>query len=171
MANSAYLYTSERSNEWKRPHVDEEYCDSRWNIPMAWFFFFRLEDVRLVRVHHAGSSWWEVRFSAEKKAAVKLFLARVPLLLAVVEGRIRRERLDEFAATISERPGRFLLMDPSEIIDGDDLGYARRFARMLQVLGTGDGSPEAAREALEGYAECPNSLADRHEGWVLGFGA
>ena len=79
MANRAYLYTSDRPDNWERPQ--EDYYDSRWTIPLAWFFFYKPSDIRMVDVHSGGSHWQEVKFSAEKQTALARFAAREPLLM------------------------------------------------------------------------------------------
>ena len=166
MANRAYLYSSDCPDAWKQP--EEGYYDSRWTIPLAWFFLFRPGDVRLIDV----ASWKEVRLSAEKISALDVFRIRRPLLMSLIGHRISGEEVEQFIATIRERPGRHLLMNPDEVLCGfgdDDEVDADRFTRICEVLGDGDGSAEAAREATLRYVGDLDPDPLRCECQVLGY--
>ena len=170
MANRAYLYSSDRSDAWERPY--EDYYDSRWTIPLAWFFFYQPENIRLVDVDSGGSHWKEVKFSAGKHDAVALFAIRERLLMSLVEGTISRDIIARFVATVEKRSGYFLLMDPEEVLGGmagDDLGHAERFAQILTCLGSGEGSSEAIREAARPYVGAFDPNLDRCLYQVIGY--
>lgn len=116
MANRAYLYSSDQPDAWER--LDEDYYDSRWTIPLAWFFFYRPENIRMVEAHYGNSHWQEVKFSADKRDALVLFATREPLLMSLTEGKLSRDMVAEFAETVKKWSGCFLLMDPREVLGG-----------------------------------------------------
>lgn len=173
MPNSAYLYSSDEPDDWD-PRLDEDYCESRWLIPLAWLSFFRPEDLRLVTISAGASSWQEVKLCADKKSAFELFARRKRLLLALAEGRISRKRISEFTRGVGERSGRYLLLNPSEVV-ADDLPAAERYAEALTVLGTGMAPVNQVRAAIraashvkvEGFSPQVWLL----EGQILGYGA
>src|SRR5206468_2063391 len=104
MADRAYLYSDDRPDAWDVP--EEGYYDSRWTLPLAWFFFFRPEDVRLIDAGYGGSRWREVRLSAEKAPARERFERRRPLLMSVIGHRLGEDAVARFAATVGRRHGR-----------------------------------------------------------------
>ena len=69
MANRAYLYSNEHYSwdAWER-HGDL-YYDSRWDIPLAWFFFFRPENAGMAHFSftdsYATDRWQEPKFAAK----------------------------------------------------------------------------------------------------------
>jgi hypothetical protein len=170
MANRAYLYSSDRPDAWALP--EEDYYDSRHTIPLAWFFFYRPDDIRMVDAYFGASHWQEVKFSAEKQTALALFTARQRLLMSVVGGRVSREKVARFVETVTNRPGRFLLMDPMEVLGGiseDDLIDAERFARIVTLLGSGDEPLELIREATLPYVGDFSPDPDRSECQIIGY--
>ena len=170
MANRAYLYSSNRRDDWECPERD--YYDSRHTIPLAWFFFFRPDDIRIVDVRDGGSQWQEVKLSAEKQNSLDLFAARQPLLRLLVEDGVTREKTAHFLATIERRPGRFLLMEPREVLDGigyDDEVDAQIFMRILQLLDSDEASPDAVRQTMQPFVGTLSSDLDRRECQVIGY--
>jgi len=171
MANRAYLYSDDRPDAWERP--EEGYYDSRWTLPLAWFYFFRPEDVRLIDVQHGGSQWQEVRLSAEKGPALDLFERRKSLLMSVIGHRIGGDAIAKFLSTVGSRPGRFLLMNPDSVLGGmgfeEDRGHAERIARILTDLGEGTVPPDAARDATRPYVGDLAPDPDRCECQILGY--
>jgi hypothetical protein len=170
MANRAYLYSADRPDKWDTP--DEGYYDSRWTIPLAWFYFFGVEDVHLVDVRYGGSHWQEVKVSADKNSALALFEARTPLLLSIIGRRLSSDEVAKFMSAVGGRPGSFLLMDPVEVLGGmseDDHVHAGRFTQIFTILGTGGGPPDAARDATRPYVGDLSPDPVRCECQVLGF--
>ena len=173
MADRAYLYSDDRPDAWDAP--EEGYYDSRWTIPLAWFFFFKPEDVRLIDVQYGGSQWQEVRLSAEKSSALDLFERRKPLLMSIVGHRISDDAVARFVSTIGGRRGRYLLIDPNSVLGGincdfeDDRGHAERIAHILAVLGDGSCPAEAAREITGPYVKDFSPDPDGFECQVLGY--
>lgn len=173
MADRAYLYSDDRPDAWDAP--EEGYYDSRWTIPLAWFFFFGPGDVRLIEVVYGGARWEEVRLSAEKDPALEAFERRRPLLLSAIDGRLPDEAVEVFLSKVAGRFGRYLLMDPDEVIGGinggfdDDRGHAGRIARILDVLGDGSCSARAVLEATGPYVKELPPDPDRWEVSILGY--
>jgi hypothetical protein len=173
MADRAYLYSDDRPDAWDAP--EQGYYDSRWTLPLAWFFFFRPEDVHLIDVTHENSRWQEVRLSAEKEPAMELFELRKPLLMAIVGHRIDGDAVASFVSTVGVRPGRYLLMEPHEVLGGincgfdDDHGHAARIAHILAVLGDGSCTADAVREITGPYVKDFSPDPDRFECQILGY--
>ena len=66
MANLAYLYSAERPDAWEHP--EEGYNWSRWVIPLAWFFFYRVAEITWIDVTFDGMvSWKEVAASRRRR--------------------------------------------------------------------------------------------------------
>jgi hypothetical protein len=173
MADRAYLYSDDRPDAWDAPEGD--YYDSRWTLPLAWFFFFRPGDVRLIDVDYGGSRWQEVRLSAEKDSALELFELRKPLLMSITDHRLGDDAVARFASTVGGRHGRYLLINPDEVLGGincgfdDDRGHAERIAHILAVLGDGSCPAHAAREITGPYVKELSPDPNRFEGQVLGY--
>jgi hypothetical protein len=173
MADRAYLYSDDRPDTWDAP--EEDYYDSRWTLPLAWFFFFRSGDVRLIDVDYGNSRWQEVRLSAEKDSALALFELRKPLLMSIIGHRLGDDAVARFVATVGGRHGRYLLIDPDEVLGGincgfdDDRGHAERIAHILAVLGDGSCPADAAREITGPYVKELSPDPHRFECQVLGY--
>lgn len=137
MANRAYLWTSDAHTpeNWDR---EGPYYDSRWTIPVAWFFLFRPQDVLMTTVTFGGSSWLEPFLMGPKDEAVRRFQRRRPLLARLVgEERFGPKIVDGFVRTVAARPGRHVLLDPHEIAEDDtDFERFRSVAALLDHDGT-----------------------------------
>ncbi len=139
MANRAYLFPADRADSWGFPR--DRYYDSRWGIPLSWFFFYREPDIKRVDVAWKNSAWRELKFVAGKEAAIRLFEGRRPVLTAVVGRRIRAGVIDAFVDTIRGWSGDYLLMDPEEVLGelGDDEERDfESFSRILVAIDSGD---------------------------------
>ena len=173
MADRAYLYSDDRPDAWNAP--EEGYYDSRWTLPLAWFFFFRPGDVRLIDVAYGDSRWQEVRLSAEKDSALELFVLRKPLLISIIGHRLGDHAVARFVSTVGGSHGRYLLIDPDEVLGGincgfdDDRGHAERIAHILAVLGDGSCPSDAAREITGPYVKELSPDPNRFESQVLGY--
>ncbi len=173
MADRAYLYSDDRPDAWDAPQ--EGYYDSRWTIPLAWFFFFEPWDVHLIDVDYGGSRWQEVRLSSEKDSALNLFERRRPLLMSIIGRRLSDDAVARFISTVGGRPGRYLLIDPDEVLGGincgfaDDRGHAERIAQILAVLGDGSCTAEAARDMTGPYVKDLPPDPHQCECQILGY--
>ena len=147
MANRAYLYTSATVE----PHVWEElfqepYYDSRHGIPLAWFFFFRAEDIRMVDVKSHGDEWQEVKFAAIKAGALDVFNLRLPLLREVTGRYSHASDIERLLNDVSRWPGHYLLMNPVEVVE-DDESDAQGFREIIAAIDATPGNPNAILEA------------------------
>lgn len=173
MADRAYLYSDDRPDAWSRPQ--DGYFDSRWTIPLAWFFFFEPGDVRLIDVDHGGAGWQEVRLSAVKDSALEVFERRKHLLISIIDRRLSDDAVEKFLMTVGGRPGRYLLMDPDEVLGGincgfaDDREHAERLSHILALIGDRSCSAEAAREATGPYVKDLSPDPDQCEVQILGY--
>jgi hypothetical protein len=121
MANRAYLYPSDSAEfrELERWNDDTPYYDSRHNMPVAWFFLFRPQDLVSIDVTYGEATWREPKFIASKEAALNVFLANRDLLMPIVgENFDCAKKLSHFSETLAEWSGSHLILDPGEIIAG-----------------------------------------------------
>jgi hypothetical protein len=170
VANRAYLYSADRNDVWDRPERD--YYDSRWVIPLAWFFFYRPADLQRVDVQFGKSHWQEIKFGAEKVAAVDLFIRRQSLLLSLVENQVPTSAVTHLLEVLRVWPGQFLLLDPEEVLGGmsqDRSWHAERFARSLGLLDSDRPDPKAVLEATYPYVGSLDSDAERRQEQVVGY--
>jgi hypothetical protein len=132
MANLAYLYSAERPDAWEHP--EEGYNYSRWVIPLAWFFFYRVAEITWIDVTFDGMLWWkEARLSAEKDTAAKVFAGRRALLSALIGSEIGDQEINKFLEVNRSRPGRYLIMNPGEVIgDEEDAPFFDRLFEMVE---------------------------------------
>jgi hypothetical protein len=170
MANRAYLYSANRLDVWDRP--DTDYYDSRWGIPLAWFFFYHPADLRCVDVQFRESRWQENKFAADKVTAIELFIRRQPLLLSLIESRVEASAVMQLLDVLSVWTGRFLLLDPEEVLGGmtqDRAWHTNRFGRILGLLDSDRPDPRAVLEAIYPYVGNFDPDADRCRGQVVGY--
>ena len=170
MANRAYLYSADRLHPW--PRAGEPYYDSRWTIPLAWFFFYRSTDIHNVEGQSQDSKRQEVKLAAEKGAAIALLKARQTLLRATVTGRIRADAIEAFVKTVEARPGKSLLLDPQEVFDGraeDQTWHADRLVHILSTLETDHVRPQAVLEAASRYVGSLDPDPNRLLGQIFGY--
>jgi hypothetical protein len=126
--------------------------------------------IEVTSQYFPGSPWLELKFVAEKETALALFAAREPLLLLLLDGRICRSRIAEFTRSIGEWPGRYLLMDPDEVIQDDPDAFGE-FSRILQSLDAGVGAPDAARDLLQPWMPTSETDLLKFASQVFGAGA
>jgi len=167
MANRAYLYSSDRPDGWEVP--EQDYYDSRHSIPLAWFFFYQPNDIRMVDVHYQNSKWQEVKLSAEMPSALNLFAMRKSLLMSMVQDRLGLDTIDEFIAKVQNRSGKYLLMNPEEILSDEATEDAARFAKFLIVLGDGNVPNDVARRATRPYVPTFDRDPDRCLCQIIGY--
>ena len=173
MADRAYLYSDDRPDAWDAP---ESGCyDPRWTLPIAWLFFFRPEDVRLIDVQYGGSQWQEVRMSSETSTALELIERRKPLPMSIVGHRIVDDVVARCVSKVGGGRGQYLMVDPSGVLGGinrdfeDDRGHAGRIARILAVLGDGSCPAEVARETTWPYVTDYSPDPAKFECQALGY--
>src|SRR5262249_30080856 len=150
---------------------EDDYCDSRWRVPLAWFFFYRPQDIRMVDVHSHRSHWQEVKLAADRVSALELFMRRRTLLLSLVEGRGSEGAVAELQTWAGGRSASFLLMDPRQVLGGishEDAWHAKRFAQIFSLL---DSSPDlkAVLEAVYPYVGSFDPDSDTRLGQVVGY--
>ncbi|MBI4751869.1 MAG: hypothetical protein HY774_25575 [Acidobacteria bacterium] len=143
MANRAYLFCTdviEESIWWNR---DRKYYDSRWQIPLAWFFFFSAGDLHWWERQESGDSWKEVKLWTEKENALKRFSQRRKVLEPIIKDRLDVQILDRFKREIISLKGIYLVLDPEEIIGGisyPDLEHFNAIKCILETIDHGDAS-------------------------------
>ena len=137
MANRAYLWSGDRNDE----KSTEPYYDSRHNIPLAWWFLFEERDISLVHKSYWLTEknyemhWREVRFLAAKPKALAAFNSRKPLLLEIVGQDFDITAIEVFYKDLCNWPGPYLLMDPTEVLQGEHFEYepCLRIARSIHT--------------------------------------
>jgi hypothetical protein len=115
MANRAYLYSKNREEieGWEIP--EENYYDSRWDIPMTWFFFFCERDLWLIENQYSGEGFESLKLVAEKKSAISLLQSRRVILDKIVKNYLPISPIDDFLEIVSKWPGNYLILDADEI--------------------------------------------------------
>jgi hypothetical protein len=132
MANLAYLYSAERPDAWEHP--EDGYAYSPWVIPLAWFFFYRVADITWIDLTVDGTVWCkEARFSAEKDTAATVFAGRRALLSALIGSSTADREINKFLEDNRGRPGRYLIMNPGEVIgDEEDSPFFDRVFGLIE---------------------------------------
>jgi len=174
VANRAYLYSASRADDWDHPAKDPEkdYYDSRWVIPLAWFFFYVPSNIRMVDVQFGKSQWQEIKLAADKATAADVFSRRRPLLLSIIKNHLEEDAVSQLHAAITHWPGQFLLMDPDEVFGGmsqNSSWHAERFNRILSLLAIDRPDPKIVLEAIYPYIGNFDSDHDRRRGQVVGY--
>jgi hypothetical protein len=168
MANRAYLFSSDRPDDWKRPEIG--YYDSRGTIPLAWWLFFAPGDTVWRDVESSGSYWREVKLSAPKCRALGLFAARRPLLLSLLGGGLGEADMDRFVATVAGWPGGHLIVDPEEVLGGcsrNDEAHMEAFELALAAVVAGE--PAGVVRATRDYVGELGANRNDWERQVFGY--
>jgi hypothetical protein len=168
MANRAYLFPAERAEllDVDRQNDAVGYFDSRWCVPVAWWFLFEPGDVVV-------SSLQEMRMRADRQNAIDRFIRRRGALEELLCGRIDLKCIDFLVAFLSAWTWRWLVLDPSEILGlcrGDDAQQAAWFVRILQALSSSE-TPDLIKFEAESRDISPVDRAAGHsvEAQVIGF--
>ena len=172
MANRAYLFSGDRDDPDAWRHRGEIYYDSRWTIPLSWWFFFRAPDIRWVDVNYDGSSWQEVKFVADKDEAMAAFVERRELLLTVLSAPASDEVISHFFNTLLTWPGKYLLMDPEEVFGEGGEDEEVHYRRCLRILDTIDAKGSVAKdvaEAVSVYSSVEFESQDKFIRQVVGY--
>jgi hypothetical protein len=171
MANRAYLFVSDREDTDPRlsqQYPEDWYYDSRWCIPLTWFFFFEPGDVRLIPVQ----GWHEVCFLSEKRLAIERFDRRLALLRTLVDASVEWSRVIAFRDDLNGIEGRNLILNPNEILvglSGDDEWHAERFRTILRSLDNPPPLDPIARNLLDDYVGERFLDAEGTLGQMVGF--
>lgn len=134
MANRAYLYGTDTYSPqtWEVP--GDPLYDSRWRIPVAWFFFYSPQDVEIFPGSMGGLVWQDVKLAALKEDAVSTFYRRYERLLSLTnpspEGA---DLILEFIETVKGWPGTHLCINPGEVVEEPEEAFTAfvRFTRCL----------------------------------------
>jgi hypothetical protein len=171
MANRAYLFSSNSidGNAWNRP--ESFYYDSRWTIPIGWFFLFLPDDILYLEVKYMDSSWNELKLATSKERAILNFKNRIHLLQALVGNRLRPDQFEAFINTIAGWPGKFVLLDPEQVFGGGEPegGNEAAFERILHTIADVCVSVPDIKLALKFYVDLTNTEDKYFEGNVLGY--
>jgi hypothetical protein len=171
MANRAYLFVSNREEGDPRTrgeYPEDWYYNSRWCIPLAWFFFFDPRDVRLAPV----KDWHEVLFVASKPQALLRFDRRLSLLRSLVDASVDWDRVVFFRDDLEAIIGLNLILDPSEILmgfEGEDAWHVERFQNILDSLDKPLPLDPTTLDLLDAYVGPRDQDADRTLGQMVGY--
>ncbi|HWS88077.1 MAG TPA: hypothetical protein VN282_13995 [Pyrinomonadaceae bacterium] len=150
MANRGYLFSSDRGDAGAWERRGDFYYDSRWAVPLAWWFFFRTHDIRLVEESYdGGASWHEVKFAADKARALSAFDERRGLLARVARGPDGERLVARLFDDVGAWPGRYLLMDPQEVFSAGDEPEEGHHPRCLRILSALDAEGATAEDVVE----------------------
>lgn len=171
MANRAYLFNSDRDDPDVWRHRDEIYFDSRWTVPLSWWFLFEVPDIRLVDVHYDGSTWQEVKFVTDKGGALLAFNSRRSRLMRILGMSSHQDLLLHFLNTLRTWPGKYLFMDPEEVFGGAgvDDGHYRHCRRILEIIGSESSDVKDVIDAVSSYSSVEFDNRDEFIGQVIGY--
>ena len=119
MANRAYLYPSNQPDQWEWDRNEIEYYDSRHTFPILWWLLVSSKDLQLVDIHYSHSSWKEIRLSVKTSIALQRFKDRIDIHHDKLLEYISLSDLERFVDKISLWGSEYLIIDPSEIFQGD----------------------------------------------------
>ena len=134
MANRAYLYCRDDPTWFDFPDDDEPYFDSRHCVPISWFFFYCPADLVRHPVTYDSSTWHEPRLVAPKMDALSRFDGRRDLLERMFQQDLGADAFDSFTQTLRDRASKYLLLDPSEIIEDDVDDCIRYVTNALELI-------------------------------------
>jgi len=132
-------------------------------MPIGWFYFFRITDVVLINVE----DWQEVKLIAPKDRALTLFESRRVLFERYLTCRQLSDATAGLISNLVRWPGQYLLVDPSEVVDGDDLHHKTTFEQILTAIDGGESN--LINDALGGYCKHLSDDPEIREFQVLGY--
>lgn len=169
MANRAYLYAADSAALWHDQQPREMPCyDSRWTIPLAWWFLFSPTDVVLLD----QGRWQDILLQTQRAAALVRFRARRPLLDSLLAGRLDSRVIDHFEANLAAWLGPMLLVDPMEVLadrQGDTPKHHACFHQLLQRLLAAPFDAPAFLRAAHWVSGLEGSTDDDLELHVIGY--
>jgi len=119
MANRAYLYPSDNSQQWECEGYEGVYYDSRHTFPLLWWFLFEEDSIFLVDIDYDGSKWKEIRLRAERSRAIERLTRRVCRHSSRLGLLIDRAIIDLFIERITQWKGKYIFVDPSEVFQDE----------------------------------------------------
>ena len=174
MANRAYLFSSDRDGPgaWLQRH--DIYYDSRWIIPVSWWFLFRAQNIRLVEVRYRESSWHVVKFVAGRDEALAAFAGRREVLSRLLGPADDGEMISRFLGDVRRWPGKYLFMDPEDVFvarDEPGEGHHLRCAHILEVIDAVGATAADVAGAMKPYSSVEFEGRDEEEfiGQVVGY--
>ena len=172
MANRAYLYSKNRVEieGWEIP--EENYYDSRWDIPLAWWFFFCEKDLQLIKTQGNNENWEEVKLVAEKNSAISLFQTRRIILDNIVKLYLSASPINTFLETINKWPGTYLILDGEEVLPELDSSGLEHKIRLVKLFHSLDSSLVILSDVIEQlcfYSHLSSDNKDNLRGSVVGF--
>ncbi len=167
MANRAYLFSASSLDELSFTSYDCYYYDSRWIIPLAWLFFFTVNDIKITKESFRSSRWSEVKLASKKQDALATFAQRQSVLNHFICLPTARIKVEDFLTNISTWPGEYLLMDPEEIFEGE----ADKHVEVLQrIFATFDSSSiEVISELVCKLAGVLDPASQKYEARIFGY--
>lgn len=136
MANRAYLYAADEvpTGDWEYPG-DGEYFDSRWTVPLAWWFLYSGAEIRFIdEVLHGGGTWRRLRFVTNRADALKRFDDRRDLLEKLIDKRLDSKHVEYLHAVLTNWNGKLLLLDPDEIFENEATHDATRIRSFMSAI-------------------------------------
>lgn len=149
MANRAYLFATDIADFNQIENDEEPFYDSRWNIPLLWFLFFAPESIKQKTINFRNSAAErEVILFEDKEIALDRFEKLYPFL----EEFFSEQLFDrtQFIKNIEDWDGKNLVLNPRQVINGDDLKTFQNFSEALAFIQIGE--TEKFVKILDGYA-------------------
>jgi len=163
VANQAYLFTSNSDPNdpftWEERDVNaRHFYWSRWTIPLAWFFFFQPDDIKLVDRFSAHgylkdvSYWQEPKFMANKQQAFETFKQNEAALAQLVGPDLYSEYFTYLLPSLQRMPGECLCMDTAEIAQDNEADYLP-LRQIVELIGNKDSPVQALQEAVSRFSK------------------
>jgi len=179
VANEAHLFTSNSDPDdpltWEDRDVNaRHFYWSRWTIPVAWFFLFQPDNIKLIDHFSAQGYlkdvryWQEPKFMANKQQAFKTFKQNEPLLAQVVGPDLYSAYFEHLLPSLKRMPGECLCMDPSQIAQDDEEDYLS-LKWIVELIGSEDAPVQALREALSRFSKLTYQNEDDARLNVIGY--
>ena len=99
MANRAYLYFQDNREKFDLNRNEDDYFDSRHQVPFSWLLFFEIPDLVL---QPSGHGWDEIFLVAEWESAQPRFEKRMKQFLPLLENKVTAEQVQMFLIALEE---------------------------------------------------------------------
>jgi hypothetical protein len=113
---------------------------------------FREPDILLVEQGHGDARWKELKFLAERSEALAVFARRRALLKQMVGSEFDTDAIDRWYETLGSWPGRYLMMDPAEILENAEFDY-QPCVEITRSIEAPDARATNVIEAVENYSQ------------------
>jgi len=133
----------------KEPPFEELSISSRWNIPLAWWLFFKEDSLQPYKVSSGKSNWLEWCFVCEWEEAKKNFNERSSLLRSFLNDSEQGDYIKEFLDGLHGISQKYIHISPEEILESPEAYSSAR--KILYSLDASEVSVEEKLSLLAPY--------------------